>query len=139
MRSRASVSARERRRRTVHTGWTVAMLTAAFGACAKPPVGSLRSCAPVPANRMLAPAPGEVELLAGRYRFLVVTTVGASNPSRNSTTWEVVLERPDSARRALARERPFGRHSRTDLRLVGTRHREASPPVPVEWDDGLLM
>jgi hypothetical protein len=89
---------------------------------------------------MLTPSPIEVESLAGRYRFLVVTTVSALNPSRASTTWDVVLARPDSARLALARERPYRLYtSRVDLRLVGTRRREASSPDSVEWDDGLLV
>jgi hypothetical protein len=88
---------------------------------------------------MLTPSPREVESLTGRYRFLVFATTGVTDQPRTATNWDVVLERPDSARLALARERPFGRYSRTDLRLVGTLRRAASPPVPVEWDDGLLM
>jgi hypothetical protein len=140
MQRRAAESAGDRARRVIHALCTLAVFTLAIGACSSVPVGSGRVCAPVPVDGMRTPSPSAVDSLAGRYRFKVVTTVGASDPSRNSTTWEVMLARPDSARLAVARELPYRYSvSRVDLRLVGTRRREGTSPDSVEWDDGLLV
>lgn len=88
---------------------------------------------------MRPPSASEVETLAGVYRFEVVATVGAIDAGHRAATWDVVLARPDSARRARARGGPFQASPLNALRLVGTRRGAAADPEPVEWNDGVLV